>query len=194
MTRRLRLTLSPALVAGVVALALLAGPLLTGPVDAQRPLPLPVSEQNLDANGFIRVHEQGIAQVRGTVAVNGGTVAISNLPSALNVHQAPVVGAYTFFFQVADGTDRVEPFPTINATAIHLVSGHEVAVRFQSPMSSLTYNGTPNMLLEFSGTNGEFSNFVKTFTQPIPLNGIQVFCQNESLTCGIVVSIIGSSQ
>ena len=43
------------------------------------PSPQPVREQNLDASGFIRVHEQGTANVAGTVNVG-------NLPAVQDVN------------------------------------------------------------------------------------------------------------
>jgi hypothetical protein len=85
------------LCAAVLALAL--GPLLTSGLDAQPPPPPPVKvvEQNLDANGFIKVHEQG------TVTIGGGSIAVTNLPSTLNVHLAPVIGAFTMHYEVSPG-------------------------------------------------------------------------------------------
>src|SRR3990172_10582524 len=42
---------------------------LSGQADALAPLATRVREQNLDASGLIRVHEQGTANVTGTVDV-----------------------------------------------------------------------------------------------------------------------------
>ncbi len=52
------------------------------------PAPIAVREQNLDASGFIRVHEQGTANVNvtnGSLPVSG-TVDVGNLPTVQDVN------------------------------------------------------------------------------------------------------------
>jgi hypothetical protein len=186
-------------IAGLAVLAFAAGSLLTSNLSAQPPNspppPLKVLEQNLDANGFIKVHEQGTANVSGTVAVSGGSITVSNFPSMLNLHPAAVIGALTFEFDIADGADVVEAFPTINTTAIHISAiDDEIQVIFQSALSNIIVAGTPNALFRFAGLDGELESFTQTLTQPVPLNGVRIFCQNEELNCGVMVSLIGTSQ
>jgi hypothetical protein len=185
--------ISITILAAVLAFA--AGSLLTSDLDAQPspPVVMKVAEQNLDANAFIKVHEQGVATVTGTVNLGGGSVAVSNFPTALNVHPAPVVGAFAFSFNFASFGNLHEPFPTINATAIHLASAADILVAFQSPLSDLNYL-LPNQLLEFQmGFDNPSSTVLETFTQPVPLNGMFIGCQ-ESGGCSIRVSVIGTSQ
>ena len=201
MTSRSRRTTSGVLAISAVAGVLAAGPLLTSALDAQpnstpNP-PLKVLEQNLDANGFIKVHEQGVANVTGKVSVTGGSLSVTNFPSAVNVHLAPVSGAYTFHFGLAANSNHLESFATINTTAIHTFApSDEFQIVFQSPLSSLTDPGTstPNTLLRLLGSDGELESFIKTFTQPVPLNGLRIFCQNESSNCAINLTLIGTSQ
>ena len=173
---------------GIGALALLAfgaGSLLTSGLSAQPPTTLPqtlkVLEQNLDGNGFIKVHEQGTASVTGTVAVTGGSIGVSNFPSTLNVHQAPVIGALTFNFAIAADGSVLESFATINATAIQIFApDDEIQVLFQSPLSSFEApgTGTNNVLFRLLGDEGQLESFIQTFPQPVPLNGVRIFCQN----------------
>jgi hypothetical protein len=66
--------------------------MLMGKVSAQpEPVPQPsqpVREQNLDANRFIRVHEQGTANVNvaNSQLTVGGTVSVDNFPSSFSVN------------------------------------------------------------------------------------------------------------
>ena len=183
-------------IAGLALLAFTAGSLLTSNLSAQPPNPPPplnVREQNLDAQGFIKVHEQGTSDVTGIVAVSGGSIAVTNLPSTLIVHPAPVGGALAFHFNV--DTTLQEPFATINATAIHIsAGGAEAEVWFQSPLSGLTLSGIPNVLLRYDGRDGGLRNFSTSFPQPVPLNGMRIICLNESFTCSLTIAVIGTSQ
>ena len=77
---RRSIVLAVALVGGVVGGTLFGGPVLSAAAHAQD-----VLEQNLDASGFIRVHEQGTANVAVTNFPASQTVAITNLPSVQNV-------------------------------------------------------------------------------------------------------------
>ncbi|SRR6266496_3376713 len=57
--------------------------------------PVPVREQDLDTSGNIRVHEQGTAQVAGTVGINPGAngVVVDNAaskPVPVTVHEPPL--------------------------------------------------------------------------------------------------------
>ena len=69
-----------ALVGGMVGGTLFGGPVVRAAAHAQD-----VIEQNLDASGFIRVHEQGTANVAVTNFPASQNVAITNLPTVQNV-------------------------------------------------------------------------------------------------------------
>jgi len=64
---------------GAFAVNELTGNAGAAPPPPASPTPVRVREQNLDANGFIRVHEQGTANVAGTVNVG-------NLPAVQDVN------------------------------------------------------------------------------------------------------------
>jgi hypothetical protein len=109
--RRLRLVapLALALVAGVGALSLRAGDALSTDfavaTDATAPSnpPLNVAEANKDANGNIKVHEQGIVQVMGTVDVgNSPKVQDVNVTNELKVEG----GTTRLFFREIDDFDE----------------------------------------------------------------------------------------
>ena len=77
----------------LLVLGFVGGTVLLGVVSAQRPdpapgVPLPIREQNLDATGWIKVHEQGTATVTGTVNVGNfpSSVTVSNFPETQNVN------------------------------------------------------------------------------------------------------------
>jgi hypothetical protein len=188
-------------------LLLTAGPMVTHGGATQPnsapPPPLRVLEQNVDPSGFIRVHEQGVATVNGTVAVSGpvaingtvavsgGEVAVTNLPSTQTVKPGAVTGALSFDFTVGSLNTLLTPFDSINATAIHIFTENEVHVVFQSPLSSLNFGGIPNTLLRFLGRERALRNFITTFPQPVPLNGMWMACQETSFSCGVTISVIG---
>src|SRR5690349_20018448 len=83
----MRLSGGLTLAAGLVAMGILAGAFT--PAGAAPPGPLSVQEANTDTNGFIRIHEQGTANVsvQGTPNVN---VANANLPVTLTNTTVPV--------------------------------------------------------------------------------------------------------
>jgi hypothetical protein len=97
----------------VFAVGLIAGTMLVQPVAATPPEPIPapdmpVVEQNLDADGYIAVHEQGTADVNvvgGSMTV-GGTVSANQVGDwSVDVDNFPAV-------QPVSGTVSVGNFPT----------------------------------------------------------------------------------
>src|SRR5262245_5231652 len=66
--------------------------------------PLPVREQNVDASGNVRVHEQGTA-----------TVSISGTPSVTSGDQTQVIAAGITVVGVSTSTDLVGP-PTVDVS------------------------------------------------------------------------------
>ena len=77
---RRSLVLVFALAGGVVGGTLFGGPALSAAAHVQD-----VLEQNLDATGFIRVHEQGTANVAVTNFPASQNVAVTNFPASQNV-------------------------------------------------------------------------------------------------------------
>jgi hypothetical protein len=195
--------------------------LLMGKVSAQpEPVPgpsQPVREQNLDANRFIRVHEQGTANVNvaNSQLTVGGTVSVDNFPSSFSVNNFPS----QFDVNVTGGTVEASApvastsfagsitvqaketgslsFATINATHLSIspvTPSPEVVVQIQSPLSGLTFLSVPNTLFYLNDPDGDRlgPSYMQSFTRPVPINGVTVFCANESNLCQLLVSVVGS--
>jgi len=77
------------LLVGVVLVASVFGGELAGAAGKrtarEAATPLSVREQNLDASGFIRVHEQGTASVSGTVGLSSSANTVKLDPTANSV-------------------------------------------------------------------------------------------------------------
>jgi hypothetical protein len=131
--------------------------------------PVPVREQNTDANGNIKVHEQGTANVN--VTNNSLTVT----------PPTPVIdggGALGFFGNNALQTGR----GTVTATAltIHMTSGvHDM----------ILWNGGVGgkAVAEFLGPANNFGNdsIVLDLAQPIAFDTVQCEDDSSSDSCGV---------
>lgn len=214
------------LLAALAALALVAALGGVGTA-AQNPGPgptKPVAEQNLDENGWIRVHEQGVASVDVTndnldvtlandeINVNvtnpvlgvSGTVDVGNFPAQQNVavqnfpstQDVNVVGGSTgpqpasavrqVVFSLDPGESQTQTFPTIDVSSVVISSGDE---EYQLFASTPLWNG--DILLAFE-PDGDNPSRHFTFPQPLPLNGLNLYCANESEHCPIYILLIGS--
>jgi hypothetical protein len=92
--------------------------------------PVPVKEQNVDANGNIKVHEQGTADVR----VTNSSLTIA--PAA------PITGGGSDFLVGGSGT--ILPFsPPVTASAL--------SIHLSSEIESLTLTFQGNVVAEFDG-------------------------------------------
>jgi hypothetical protein len=145
--------LALALLAGLGALSLRAGDVLStelaAPTEATAPSnpPLNVAEANKDANGDIKVHEQGIVRVTGTVDVGNGPkvqdVNVTNDSLEVKVK----TGTVHFYHQ------EVYPFDEDTDLTIDI---HEYSrVRVQ-----ITVNGSGTVEFLYAtdgGVHGEFS-------------------------------------
>jgi hypothetical protein len=153
----------------------------------------PVLEQNLDANGLIRVHEQGTANVNVTNAslpvsgnvnanVTGGSV-LATIP--------PATTSFWHLFVLQPGFPSEEmSFPTINASAIHVQLGDfdtETKVFFKSPLVDTGFGQGLFFLRAEPGNKGSLI----TFTQPVPINGVAVHCTQNVFSCSALVSVVG---
>ena len=143
-----------------------------------------VREQNLDENGNIRVHEQGTADVNVTNARLdvSGTVR-ATIP--------PVTTTFWHPFVLEPGFPSQQmSFPTINASAIHVQLGDfdtETRVFFKSP---LVVTGFGQGLF-FLRAEPDHKGDLITFTQPVPINGVEVHCTQNVLGCSALVSVVG---
>jgi hypothetical protein len=201
--------------AGVALLVLgaFAGGLLSERADAVPPEPhpgpsSPVREQNLDPEGLIRVHEQGVADVNVTndVLEVQGTIEVDNFPTSFSVDNFPaeqdvrVLGTVTMVPSPASrleqtilaadaGASDQFTFSTVNATTIS-ISGLEVGtvatVSLQTPLNG----GTTALTFPFG--EDEANAPVYTFTQPVPIDGVTLSCiEGEDDKCVVFVDVIG---
>jgi hypothetical protein len=165
--------------------------------------PLPVLEQNRDANGFIRVHEQGTSTVNvanGSLSVNG-SVSVSNFPSVSDVNvkdTTPVSAAFIQTLTAGPDESADVEFGTINATSITfsaISSSPEFVLYVRSPLSTFDYGGLPNTLFRLSDSDGDDifgPERTFSFTRPVPIFGLRMYCWNEEDLCQILATILGS--
>ena len=196
----------------LIALALL-GALFDAPAAAEPPDPtpgatLPTREQNLDDDGLIRVHEQGIAKVdvtntpldvQGSVDVDNfpSSFEVSNFPSVQDVNVtggelsevmlAPVTIGEEFFIVTPAGSSETAAFgATMNVTTVFVVDAlDEVAVDLTT---SLTPGGA---IAVYSDLEGGRESGQRTFFYPVPADGVEVHCFNESDDCQVSVEVLG---
>lgn len=142
-----------------------------------------VREQNLDENGNIRVHEQGTADVNVTnrSLLVSGTVR-ATIP--------PATTSFTQGFSILQFRDDSAIFPTINAPAINIPCPDKAQLYFKSPIAPSGFGqgafilGSANSV---SFDNGE----TVVLTQPVPINGVEVFCYGPNPSCFARVSVLG---
>ncbi len=130
--------------------------------------PLPVQEQNLDADGNVKVHEQGVADVNVTNAslpvappepiTGGGSTLGIGCPSS-STQAEPIVASALQIAWLGGGV-----------TTIRLLLGDSVVARFVGP-----------------GISGDSSSLVLPLTRPVAFTTIEC-----SGTDGVVVSTVGN--
>ncbi len=186
--------------------------------------PLQVLEHNVDANGWIAVHEQGTASVDiidseeldvhvtggqidatitgGNVDVSGSTVSVDNFPATQDVNvtggmiDALIPPASTValpsFSGLEAGDSAIVDFATVFATTIVIwdssVTGDgdpEFQLDIRSPLNG---GGT---IFQYSYDESLYTTDMRSFTHPIPVSGVEVWCKNESDNCTIGVAVIG---
>ena len=152
----------------------------------------PVLEQNKDANGFIRVHEQGTADVNVTNAVlpiSGNVNANVSGTVRATIPAATTTFWHTFILTPPFISDELS-FPTINASAIHVQLGDfdtETRVYFKSPLVATGFGAGLFLLRAEPTKKGDLI----TFTQPVPINGVEVHCTQNVIPCSALVSVVG---
>jgi hypothetical protein len=200
------------LVSSVVVLADKPDPNVPNP-------PLQVQEYNVDADGYIAVHEQGTAKVdiqnsELDVHVNGGDI------------NATVTGGSV----TVDNTDTnpvpvtVENLPSeqdvyVNGGEMSVVTTvytGQFSIASGDPAVEHTFSGGPiyattihaadgddetyiefysplagDKVFAFWDPSGDFIEHTHSFTYPIPINGYRAYCANESESCGFRITVIG---
>ncbi|MGH2710839.1 MAG: hypothetical protein ACRDH9_06520 [Actinomycetota bacterium] len=198
--------------AAVVVTALMAGIGKADPPDPNNGATKPVREQNLDGNGWIAVHEQGVADVNvqnsnlnvtlqnEELDVNvtndslpvEGEVSVSNFPSTQNVNvtggsvaNAPVTELSQLFFNVEPDESDTQTFDAIAVSSIVMVTGdHEWELHGSSPL-------TGSELFIGYDPSGDDQTRTYEFPNPIPLDGLTLHCANESDLCVIQILLAG---
>ena len=181
--------------------------------------PLQVREANLDATGYIAVHEQGTAKVDiqnseldvhvngGEIdaTVTGGTVTVDNTasnPVPVTVENQPaeqdvvvVGGEMTVPTKVWNGVfgmlagDDAETY-MFSVGTIYATTIH-VADGNDETLVEFFSPTTPDIAISFWDFDGAFIEHTHSFTYPIPINGVRVTCENESESCSWTISVWG---
>ena len=180
-------------VLGLIAGSVLAGVVIASPPPDPAPnVPVAVREQNLDANGWIKVHEQGTTNVSGTVEVDGD-IAISNFPTTQDVNivgggstpPQPVTKVTQLIFNVASGGSQDQTFPMVNVTSILIVTGDdEYELHAGSPLTN------SDLFIAYDPEGDDETRQI-TFAAPMPLNRITLYCANESEACADAILLTG---
>ena len=190
----------------MVAVLALAGSLTlfrissSAPPDPAPGTPIPVRDQNLDGSGFIRVHEQGVAQ--SEITNSNLNVTLSNPSLDVNVQNFPatqdvnIVGGSTtpqpvttatqlIFHVVSGGGPEEQTFATVNVTSILIVSGDdEFELHAGSPLTG------SDLFIAYDPTGDDETRQI-TFPAPVPLNRMTLYCANESEDCVVTVLLTG---
>ena len=202
----------------LVILGFAGGTVLIGVVSAQRPdpapgVPLPIREQNLDATGWIMVHEQGTATVTGTVNVGNfpSSVAVSNFPATQNVNvtggevstkPSPVTTGFSDSICAAAGEQTrvrldfiADPILVTDLTIGNPLK-HEIGFFLHTVIEMRGSSGTPSgrdVAWEHQDHDGTQASVHHAFTRPVPVNQLTLQCTNESTECCVTVDLVGFS-
>lgn len=217
MERRLPSVLAVAL---IVAMAT-ALPAETPP-DPRPGATQPTREQNLDPDGYIAVHEQGVAQVditnetltvTGTVDVNEvyntvdvqGTVDVGNevdvnvTGGTVDVSVPPVTTIANCDFVLEPDQEGDCTFAAVDATLV-AISGLSDAPEFlmyvESPLIPPDLAGHRTLIgiqdLDGASLTQEHPLILHSFTQPVPIDRVFLRCVNESEICHVLVNVAGN--
>ena len=192
-------------VVSVLTLGTMAGSTaFAAPPDPTPGATQPIREQNLDADGLIRVHEQGVADVNVTndplnVSVANdtlnvsGEVEVSNFPATQDVTVVggqvalppvtTIAGTPATIDPIAPGEFENTDIPLMNVVSVN------VAENFDE--YSMFISGPLGIPLEIESGELVQETYFYTFQYPVPVDGISIFCQNESDDCFVDVTLTG---
>jgi hypothetical protein len=143
-----------------------------------------------DSDIRAQVTPDGALQVTGDVSLGETAgVEITNTPVPVDVTGgvlAPVTRLEALGGILIDaGESHSTSFPTINATSVIIAKGSdELLVAFSSPVASEGF-------VPVRDDNGTDATLIYTFPNPIPINGVELTCQNESDLCFDFVTLAG---
>ena len=182
--------------------------------------PLQVQEYNVDADGYIAVHEQGTADVHVTggqidATITGGSVTVDNTDS----NPVPVTVGNTGSNPVPVTVENAEQdvyvvggemnVPTKVWNAVFGIKAGDDSVTYEFSVGTIyattihVADGndetiveffspmTPDVAFAFWDHDGAFIEHTHSFTYPIPINAVRVSCQNESESCSWTISVWG---
>jgi hypothetical protein len=192
-------------VASVLTLGTMAGSTaFAAPPDPTPGATQPVREQNLDADGLIRVHEQGVADVNVTndplnVAVANdtlnvsGEVEVTNFPATQDVNVVGGSIALPPVTTIAGTPATIDPIPPgeFETTDIPLMNVVSVNVAENFDEYSVFISGPLGVPLDIESGELVQETYFYTFQYPVPVDGISIFCKNESDDCFIDVTLTG---
>lgn len=164
----------------------------------------PVREQNLDADGMIRVHEEGVADVNVTndplnVSVANdtlnvsGEVEVSNFPATQDVNVVAGQVALPPVNTIAGTPATIDPIPPgeFETTDIPLMNVVSVNVPESFDEYSMFISGPLGVPLSIQSGEQLQETYVYTFQYPVPVDRISIFCENESDDCFVDVTLTG---
>ena len=153
---------------------------------------IPVQEANTDANGDVKVHEQGTAQVS-----QSGTwdVGITGTPSVKSGDTASVLGQ-------SGGCTAVGPGqrPTLNASNEDVSAYREVTLYLQfcggdfntdTELVSATDDGSPNVFFAFDDFDPQSGKIVKTYDPAPATLLIELWNNSTTSVTDVEYTIIG---
>jgi len=176
----------------------------------------PVTEQNVDANGFIRVHEQGTVPVTGTLSISSSANTVNlgssdhNLLDSSNTHLASIDSQTSKLKFDSDGNLKTttahaatnggcgQPMDVgagdstsfncgpVNASLI-VVGGFDDSARIR-----FRHFGFNQLVLAGGGDDGS-DEYVIPLSQPIPVDSVSVTCDNFVEDCKFFFAVNGSA-
>jgi hypothetical protein len=174
-----------ALVGGVLGGTLFGGPVLSAAAHVQD-----VLEQNLDASGFIRVHEQGTAHVAVTNFPASQNVTVTNLPSTQNV----VLTGHEPFAAGESITAQTIPNGDVSGEHTFIVpAGKRLVIEYVNATMILPGGQNPFVLFIDAERNGTTFRYRLT-PKPLAVNGY--FSVEQAVTinadAGTAVRVVAS--
>jgi hypothetical protein len=204
--RRMGVSLAVVSASLIIAATALSGTAFAPPQGAA---PVNIADAD-DPSVQAHVTADGELQVTGNVTLEGTSqVEVTNTPLPVDVQNFPatqdvnVVGgslegaqletvgsAFTHVFSVEDGDSESITFDTIDATSfLYSDNDDEVIVEVFSPLLGAPTSGNANRIVNDIG--GGIETYHQDFVHPLPINGFDVFCINESEDCTVYIMVFG---
>jgi hypothetical protein len=204
----------------VLAITLLIGSIsMAEPKDPAPGVTLPTREMNVDADGNIMVHEQGVVDVNMTNSSTEvtGSVEINNFPATQDVEVISGIDVNNLPTTTQDAMEgdipttslatRVTPVTRSISDRINLVPGETKIVDWEEILATAIHwscddekfvawdaRGTGGLYFQSYAIWDKFSaikHWSMNFTHPEPIKGISVECRNSDKNCSLWFTISG---